>query len=117
MKPLNYHPAARREIKAAHVWYARQSIQAADGFYEELLLALDRVHEQPRLYPPHHYGTQRVILSRYPFSIVYRELLRETQIVAVAHAKRRPGLLDQPSLALGLPSQLLTAPHDPSSRA
>ena len=91
MKPLKYHPAVRREIKAAHVWYARQSVQAADGFYEELLPALDRVHTRPRLYPPFLYGTQRAVLDRYPFSIVYRELLNEIQIVAVAHAKRRPG--------------------------
>ena len=55
------------------------------------LPALDRVHEQPRLYPMHLYGTQRAVLDRYPFSIVYRELLHEIQIVAVAHAKRRPG--------------------------
>ena len=90
MKPLKYHPAARREIRAAHAWYARQSLKAADGFYEELLPALDRVHAQPRLYPPHIYGAQRVVLHRYPFSIVYRELLQEIQTVAVAHAKRKP---------------------------
>jgi len=89
-KPLKYHPAAGREIKAAHAWYLRQSLQAADGFYEELLPALDRVHQQPRLYTPHIYGTQRLVLSRYPFLIIYRELQEEIQIIAVAHAKRRP---------------------------
>jgi plasmid stabilization system protein ParE len=91
LKPLKYHPAASREIMAAHAWYLRQSVPAADGFYEELLPVLDRVQERPRLYPPHLYGAQRVVLDRYPFSIVYRELLHEIQIVAVAHAKRRPG--------------------------
>lgn len=91
MKPLKYHPAARWEIKAAHAWYVRQSIQAADGFYEELLPALDRVRRLPRLNPPHLYGTQRAVLERYPYTIIYRELLHEIQIIAVAHAKRRPG--------------------------
>ncbi|MGA2169914.1 MAG: type II toxin-antitoxin system RelE/ParE family toxin [Terracidiphilus sp.] len=89
---MKYHPAARREIEAAYTLYARQSVQAADGFYEELLPALDRLHERPRLYPPHLYGTQRVVLHQFPFSVIYyRELLHEIQIVAVAHAKRRPG--------------------------
>ena len=91
LKPLKYHPAARREIKAAHAWYLRKSVQAADGFLEELLPALDRVDERPRLYPPHLYGSLRAVLDRYPFSIVYREFLSEIQIIAVAHAKRRPG--------------------------
>jgi plasmid stabilization system protein ParE len=91
LKPLQYHPAASREIKTAHAWYLQRSIPAADGFIEELLPALDHVQERPKLYPPHLYGTQRVVLDRYPYSIVYRELLQEIQIVAVAHAKRRPG--------------------------
>jgi plasmid stabilization system protein ParE len=78
-------------MKAAHVRYAKESLQAADGFYEELFPALDRIHRRPRQYPPYLFGTLRVVLSRYPFSIVYRELLNEIQIVAVAHAKRRPG--------------------------
>jgi plasmid stabilization system protein ParE len=77
LKPLAYHPAARSEMRAAHRWYAKQSTRAADGFYEELLPALDRIHERPRLYPPYLYGTQRVVLDRYTFSIVYRELLNE----------------------------------------
>jgi plasmid stabilization system protein ParE len=88
---LGLHPAARREIKEAHAWYAKRSFQAADGFYEELLPALDRVHDWPMQYPPHLYGTQRVVLMKYPFSIVYRELLHEIQVVAVAHSKRLPG--------------------------
>ena len=91
MKPLKHHPAARREIKAAHALYASQSKQAADGFYEEPLPALDRVHEQPRLYPPHIHDTHRIVLQRYPFFVIYRELLHEIQIAAIAHAKRMPG--------------------------
>jgi plasmid stabilization system protein ParE len=91
LKPLTYHPAAWLEIKAAHAWYAQKSPPASDGFYEELLPALDRVLEWPKLYPKHLYGTQRLVFQRYPFSIVYREFLSEIQIIAVAHAKRRPG--------------------------
>jgi len=77
-------------MKAAHSWYKRRSEQAAEGFYEELIPAIDHVHDWPRLYPPYLYGTRRAVLRRYPFSIIYRELLNEIQIVAVAHAKRRP---------------------------
>jgi toxin ParE1/3/4 len=77
-------------MKAAHARYAKVSLKVADGFYEELLPALDRVHRNPRRYPPYLYGTQRIVLSKYPFSVVFRELINEIQIVAVAHAKRRP---------------------------
>jgi len=75
---------------AAFARYARESIQAADGFYEELLPAFDRIQRRPRLYPPYLFGTQRLVLSKYPFSVVYRELLHQIQIIAVAYAKRKP---------------------------
>jgi plasmid stabilization system protein ParE len=91
LKLLTFHPAARQDIDGAYAWYAEHSQQAADGFYEELLPALDRIQDRPKLYPASLYGTQRLVLSRYPFSIVYRELLEEIQIVAVAHARRLPG--------------------------
>jgi hypothetical protein len=31
------------------------------------------------------------MLKRYPYFVVFRELPRKIQIIAVAHAKRRPG--------------------------
>ena len=91
MKQLFYHPAARREILAAHDWYLQQSANAAEGFYEELIPALDRLQIQPGLYPQHIHGTQRLVLSRYPFSVIFRERLDDIQVIAVAHAKRKPG--------------------------
>jgi plasmid stabilization system protein ParE len=91
VKPLHYHPSAQSEIDRAHDWYLRQSPQAADGFYEELIPALDRIRQRPGRLARYLYGTQRLVLSRYPFSVVFRERPHDIQIVAVAHAKRRPG--------------------------
>lgn len=91
MKPLSYHHLAESEIESAHAWYLRESPQAADGFYEELIPAIDRIGRYPRLFTSYLYGTQRLILHRYPFSIVFRERLQDIQIIAVAHASRRPG--------------------------
>lgn len=91
MKPLSYHHLAQAEIELAHAWYFRESLQAADGFYEELIPALDRISRHPGLFPSHLRGTQRLVLSRYPFSVIFRERLHDIQIIAVAHAKRRPG--------------------------
>jgi toxin ParE1/3/4 len=90
LKPLTYHPEASDEIDEAYTWYAVRSITAADGFYEELFPAVSKLCQQPSLFPAYLHGTRRVVLDRYPYSIVYRDLLEEIQIVAVAHAKRRP---------------------------
>ena len=90
MKQLAYHPAANDEIDAAYIWYAVRSAQAADGFFEELFLTVKRVHRQPGLFPGYFHGTRRAVLDHYPYSVVFRELPRKIQIIAVAHAKRRP---------------------------
>jgi plasmid stabilization system protein ParE len=91
LKPLSYHPDANNEIDEAYSWYAVRSTQAADGFYEELFHAVGIVRRQPGLFSPYIHGTRRAVLDSYPFSVVFRELPRKTEIVAVAHAKRRPG--------------------------
>jgi plasmid stabilization system protein ParE len=77
-------------MKAAREWYMQRSVQAADGFYEELLTAFDRARRNPKLYPPHAYGTRRAVLTQYPFSVIFRDLPHRIQIIAVAHAKLRP---------------------------
>jgi plasmid stabilization system protein ParE len=91
VKPLDYHPAAQSEIESAHEWYRCQSVGAADGFLEELIPAIDRIASHPNLYSRYLLGTQRVVLSRYPYSVVFRERIHDIQIIAIAHAKRRPG--------------------------
>lgn len=91
MKPLHYHPDARAEIDEAHLWYRRDSLQASDGFLEELIPAIDRVQSRPGTYTRYLHGTQRLVLQHYPYSIVFRERLHDIQIVAIAHASRRPG--------------------------
>jgi plasmid stabilization system protein ParE len=91
LKPLTYHPDASDEIDEAYTWYAMRSTQAADGFYEELFPAVDMVRRQPGIFPAYLHGTRRIVLDRYPFSVVFRELPRKIQVVAVAHAKRLPG--------------------------
>jgi plasmid stabilization system protein ParE len=68
-----------------------RSTQAADGFYEELFPAVDMVRQKPGLFPNYLHGTRRVVLDRYPFSVVFHEPPRKIQIIAVGHAKRRPG--------------------------
>jgi len=36
-------------------------------------------------------GARRVLVRGFPFALVYLELAEEIRVIAVAHAKRRPG--------------------------
>ncbi len=91
MKPVQVLPQAETEANKAFDWYEEQSEVAAGRFSLELRKAFLAIRQRPQLYPTYLHGTQRRILDRFPFSIVYRELLNQIQIIAIAHAKRRPG--------------------------
>ena len=43
------------------------------------------------MYTEYLHGTRRALLGRFPYFVVYRERSRKIEIIAVAHAKRRPG--------------------------
>jgi plasmid stabilization system protein ParE len=91
MKPYWFHPKARAEANAAFEYLRSKSLLAALNFDEKLDAAYHLMRKFPRLHAPYLHGTRRVLLDRYPYSVVYRELPRTIEVVAVAHAKRRPG--------------------------
>ncbi|MGD0293028.1 MAG: type II toxin-antitoxin system RelE/ParE family toxin [Terracidiphilus sp.] len=91
MKALQIHEAARREANQATIWYAERSIPSARRFRDELLAGFVSAATTPLLYPPYLHGTRRVLLKRFPYFIVFFDWQDEIYIVAVAHAKRRPG--------------------------
>ena len=91
MKRLQYHPEAKVESRKAIDWYWSRSRAAASEFADELKAALVRLRSSPQAYPLYLHGTRRVLLNHYPYFVVYRELPHKIEIIAIAHAKRRPG--------------------------
>jgi toxin ParE1/3/4 len=53
--------------------------------------AFDDISYAPRLWPKYLHGTRRLVLQRFPFSVVYLDNANVVNVVAVAHNKRRPG--------------------------
>ena len=88
---VSFHPAAREELRQARAWYEERSPLSALAFATEITRAVKQIAEAPTRYPLAEYGTRRIILHRFPFSLVYRATQTEVVIVAVAHQKRRPG--------------------------
>jgi plasmid stabilization system protein ParE len=91
MKPAQVHPEAEAEADAAFEWYWSRSESAALRFDSELREAFSVLRRSPQMCAPYLRETHRVMLHRFPYFVVFRELPRKIQIIAVAHAKRRPG--------------------------
>ena len=90
-RELEYLEEALQEAEAAARWYAERSVTAAAAFGSEIDAAESAIVRLPEAWPPFDHGTRRYLLQRFPFSVVYRVEARRVLIVAVAHARRRPG--------------------------
>jgi plasmid stabilization system protein ParE len=90
-RPAEFLPPAAEELAAAADWYRAHNPEAAEAFVRAIERAVRAVTDAPQRYPAYRLGTRRYILRRFPFAIVFRELADRVQIVAVAHASRRPG--------------------------
>ena len=91
MKAIRVHPEALREAEDAVEWYGQRSPHAASRLVIELRAALERIQQAPSQFPQLAFETQRIVLGRFPYVVVFRETATEIEIVAVAHGRRRPG--------------------------
>jgi toxin ParE1/3/4 len=84
------------ELVEVAAWYrARRS-----GLEMEFLAEIDRVlpliGRSPASFPrildlPIDVDIRRALLPRFPYAVIFMELGTELRVLAVAHAKRRPG--------------------------
>jgi plasmid stabilization system protein ParE len=87
---IRLHPAAIDDARAAREWYEERNPAAAESFVVELDYAIDQISRFPNRWPSHLYGTRRFLSHRFPFSVMHREVGGGLEILAFAHASRRP---------------------------
>lgn len=96
MKQVKYHPAAGEEAEEAAAWYEAERIGLGEDFAKELhaavmLLRDDLAASLSHRQVPMRLEVRRLLLKRFPYSVVFVERGETTFIVAVAHQARRPG--------------------------
>jgi plasmid stabilization system protein ParE len=90
-KSVEFHEEAAREFLAAVDWYFSRNEVVASRFTSEIANAVRVIAEAPRRWPNYSRDTRKFVLRRFPFLVIYRELADVIQVLAVAHAHRRPG--------------------------
>ena len=83
--------AARAELREAVEFYDGRVSGLGDDFAAEIQRAVQQVGQHPNHGSPYLTGSRRVLLKRFPFSVVYQTVGDEVVIVAVVHQRRRPG--------------------------
>ena len=88
-RAFRFHPAAEAELEEAAEWYDEYREGLGREFIADVRGRLETILEAPERWAPRN-GTRRVLLGRFPYAIVYREVGEDVEIVAVAHFSRRP---------------------------
>ena len=88
---VDFEVAAQAEFDNAFDWYAQRSHGAALGFASEVEAAIELIVADPERFPVSYAGCQSCALHRYPYQIIYYRADGTVIVVAVAHARRRPG--------------------------
>jgi plasmid stabilization system protein ParE len=82
---------AREEFLRAVTFYERQAPGLGAEFYDDTVRALDMVSSSPHSGAPFEGSMRRLLLQRFPYSIIYQAEEETILVVAVAHQRRRPG--------------------------
>jgi plasmid stabilization system protein ParE len=90
-RSVTFHPGALRDAEDATTWYAQRSIRTADRFLDELDRLVELIVAAPDRFQPFDAGLRRAVFRRFPYSLVFRAGATNTEVLAVAHGRRRPG--------------------------
>src|SRR5262249_39500874 len=88
---------AEDEVEAAAAWYERQRAGLGDDFLAAVADGMRDIERLPQGVSPATPAVpgregRRHVLARFPYSVFYEVLTAEVVVLAVVHAKRRPGL-------------------------
>ena len=86
-----FHTEAEEEFIEASQFYNSRVPGLGDRFISEVEQAILLLTEKPRIGQLMDEVFRRVVLDRFPYSIIYSIELEKIWIVAVAHQRRRPG--------------------------
>ena len=76
-------------IEAA-LFYESATATLGDDFLDDIQHAIDTIRSRPKLGAVVGFGFRRILVRRFPFSIVYAIEAEQIIVVAVAHQRRRP---------------------------
>jgi toxin ParE1/3/4 len=84
------HPAARREIRDAAIFYAQRNQAIGDRFLDAVESAIRKIRETPNRFRQLENELYQCRIKEFPYAIIYKMTKTELIILAVKHDRRRP---------------------------
>ena len=90
---LRIHSLASLELTEAVRWYESKRAGLGGELLDEFSASISRLTLNPESGNPisADQRTRRLLVTRFPYQVVYRVRPNEIVVVALAHLKRRPG--------------------------
>jgi len=90
-----FRPEARAEVLEAQNWYESRAIGLGLEFARVVDAAIASAARDPELFAFVAGSCRRILLRRFPFSLVFRVRGDELLVIAVFHHRRNPSRLTQ----------------------
>ncbi|NCO90174.1 MAG: plasmid stabilization protein [Armatimonadetes bacterium CG2_30_66_41] len=91
MKPVQFHPEARAELRAAARYYESQQKGLGRRFLAAVRDGVNRVQSFPLAHRTVEEDVRQCRTWRFPFGLLYRVTPERFEIIAVMHLHREPG--------------------------
>ena len=91
MRSVEFHPEAESEFLSAARYYEDQAANLGLDFAAAVQLTCSRIVEYPESGRRFGHRLRRVLVTRFPYGLLYRVEPQRVLILAVAHLRRRPG--------------------------
>ena len=89
-RPLRLHDAADVELNEAADYYDLESPGLGDVFLEQVEKGFRRIREHPDAAAEVAPGIRKLVLTRFPFAIIYATRADTVRVLAIAHQRKRP---------------------------
>jgi toxin ParE1/3/4 len=91
VKPHAFHPEASEEYTRAIQFYAAIRPELGVRLYDEIERVIQEVRRQPDRFSRFNPPARRARARKFPYSVIYLDEPDRVWILAIMHAKRRPG--------------------------
>ena len=88
---IAFRPEARAEVLEAKAWYEQQARGLGHEFARTVEASIASAVRTPEAYPLIEGECRRVLLRRFPYSVIFRAAKSGLLVVAVFHHRRAPG--------------------------
>ncbi len=90
---INLTEESQTDFEEAYFWYADVSENLGNRFSDEFYFSLEKISNQPLMYPKVIDDVRQFVMENFPFYIFYLIDKKEISVLVIVHHSRNPKYL------------------------